>query len=252
MKNYKMVLQYDGTRYRGWQKQKNTEETIQGKLEAVLQRVFGAEVLVHGAGRTDAGVHAWGQVANFWLEKEVSPLELQRQLNELLPQDIWVRYLEEAPERFHSRLWASRKHYRYQICLGQRADVFQRKYLWLLEQSLDIERMRQAAKLLLGTKDFRALCDEKKKEKSTVRTLEEITITTSYEDGNTDITLDFYGDGFLYHEVRHITALLVNVASGKEPMEQILKLLETPGAHYAALAPAHGLCLVSVEYLENK
>ncbi len=252
MKNIKMILQYDGSRYRGWQKQKNTSETISEKIETALTQILGETISIHGAGRTDMGVHAQGQVANFWYDGVVCTLELKQKLNAALPQDIRVRSMEEVVPRFHSRLWTSRKHYRYRICLGQRADVFSRKYVWQFNQELDLERMRQAASELVGTRDFRALCDEKKKDKSTVRTVERIDISSVSEDDIVHVILDFYGDGFLYHEVRHMVALLVNIASKKEPIEQIKILLETPGAHYAALAPAQGLCLMEIDYAEEQ
>lgn len=252
MKNIKMILQYDGGRYRGWQKQKNTSETISEKIETALTQILGKPISIHGAGRTDMGVHAQGQVANFWCDGVLSVSELKQQLNAILPQDIRVRSMEEVAPRFHSRLWASRKHYRYRICLGQRADVFSRKYVWQLDQELDLERMRQAASDLVGTRDFRALCDEKKKDKSTVRRVERIDISTVSEEDTVHVILDFYGDGFLYHEVRHMVALLVNIASKKEPIGQVKTLLETPGAHYAALAPAQGLCLMAVDYVEEQ
>ena len=124
--NYKIILQYEGTRYNGWQKQGNTENTIQGRLEAVLGRMAGAPVKVHGSGRTDAGVHAMGQVANFLLDEYWEPKQVTEYLNQYLPEDIAVLRTEQAPERFHSRLHAAGKIYQYQIETRQRRDVFQR------------------------------------------------------------------------------------------------------------------------------
>ena len=124
--NYKMILQYDGTRYDGWQRQGNTDQTIQGKLEAVLGRLAEETVEVHGSGRTDGGVHARGQVANFHLKQAREPEEIRAYLNRYLPEDICVLELTAAPERFPSRLNACRKTYRYQMWLDGKTDVFQR------------------------------------------------------------------------------------------------------------------------------
>ena len=136
--NYKMILQYDGTRYDGWQKQGNTDRTIQGKLEAVLGRLAEETVEVHGSGRTDGGVHARGQVANFHLKRAREPEEIRAYLNRYLPEDICVLELTAAPERFHSRLNACRKTYRYQIWMDGKTDVFQRDYFYGLGKQLDI------------------------------------------------------------------------------------------------------------------
>ena len=163
--NYKMILAYDGARYDGWQKQGNTERTIQGKLEAALGRLTGETVELQGAGRTDAGVHARGQAASFHLASERDCRELLEELNRYLPEDLAVLSLERAPERFHARLNALGKRYRYQLAFGSRKPVFERKYLYREEKPLDFEAMEQAARYLEGTTRFPLLLRQPADEK---------------------------------------------------------------------------------------
>ena len=145
MRNIKIIVQYDGTRYSGWQSQEHDENTIQGKLTAVLTRLLGEAVELAGSGRTDAGVHALGQVANFKTRSEMSCVELLENLNHYLPEDIGVISVEEVDARFHSRLNAVRKTYRYHIWNSPVHAVFERRYTWSIEQPLDVPAMRRAA-----------------------------------------------------------------------------------------------------------
>ena len=140
MINYKMILQYDGSRYSGWQVQGNTEQTIQGKLQSVLEKMTGEEIEIHGSGRTDAGVHAMGQVANFKLQGAYEPEEIKRYCNQYLPEDIVVLEVSEVPLRFHSRLNAVKKTYCYRIFLGEKPDVFRRKYVTPVVEDLNITK----------------------------------------------------------------------------------------------------------------
>lgn len=160
--NYKMILQYDGTRYNGWQKQGNTDNTIQGKLETLLSRIAGEPVEIHGAGRTDAGVHAAGQVANAKFHTDLSDEELLQTINHYLPEDIEVTSLARMPERFHSRLNAVDKTYEYRIVIDGRKHVFERKYVYFPEAPLDVEKMKEASKAFIGTYDFRSFCANKR------------------------------------------------------------------------------------------
>ena len=243
--NYKLTIQYDGSRYDGWQKQGNTDNTIQGKLEAVLSRLAGEAVEVHGAGRTDAGVHAGGQVASVRLPEERPEAELLEHLNRYLPEDIAVTSVQQAPERFHARLNAKGKLYRYSIRLGSIPDVFRRRYQYQVEPPLDIAAMRAAAENLCGTHDYRAFCSNKRYKKSTVRTVYSIDIRVSGR--NMDIF--FHGNGFLYNMVRILTGTLLEVGLGEkspDDMDSILADLDRSRA--GKTAPAQGLCLVSVEY----
>ena len=169
--NYRLILQYDGSRYDGWQRQGNTEKTVQGKIEEVLSRLLEEPVEIDGAGRTDAGVHALGQTANFHTERKLDPEELKAALNKFLPEDIGVLRAEEVPERFHSRLNARGKTYRYRVATGEEKNVFERKQIYPLDQPLDVDAMRRGAALMIGEKDFRGFSSMKKTKKSTVRRL---------------------------------------------------------------------------------
>lgn len=149
--NYKILVQYDGTRYEGWQRQERTESTIQGKIEAVLSKMCGEEVQIQGAGRTDAGVHAKEQVANVHLKEQVDPQEVKQYLNRYLPEDIAVSEVREVPERFHSRLNATGKIYVYRIATGEVKKVFERRYIYDFGEKPDMELMCRAAEILTGT-----------------------------------------------------------------------------------------------------
>lgn len=243
--NYKLTIAYDGSRYNGWQKQGNTPNTIQGKLEAILSRLEGKSVELHGAGRTDAGVHAEGQVASVKLRSGISPEKLISYVNQYLPEDIAIICVGEAPERFHARLSAKGKTYRYSIHRGPVPDVFRRKFQYRVEVPLDIPAMKKAAEALCGTHDYRAFCSLKRYKKSTVRTVRSISLV---ENGD-DLDIEFYGDGFLYNMVRIMAGTLIEVGLGQrspDDMETILSSLDRSNA--GKTAPAQGLCLVKVEY----
>ena len=243
--NFKLTIQYDGTRYDGWQKQGNTDNTIQGKLESVLSRLAGRPVEVHGAGRTDAGVHAEGQTASVRLPDQFFPREVLEYLNRYLPEDIAVLTVEEADDRFHARLSAAGKVYRYSIRTGGVPDVFRRKYQYTVEGTPDIAAMERAAALLTGTHDFRAFCSNKRYKKSTVRTIHSIHIAV---DGP-DLTITFHGNGFLYNMVRILTGTLLEVGFGERKAEEMGEILSSLDRTKAGkTAPAQGLALVKVEY----
>ena len=243
--NYKLTLQYDGSRYDGWQRQGNTANTIQGKLEAVLSRLAQDPVEVHGSGRTDAGVHALGQVASVQLPGEPAPQEVMDYLNRYLPEDIAAVAVEPAPPRFHARLSAKGKRYRYQLRLGRVPDVFRRKYQYRVEEPLDLAAMERAAALLTGRHDFRSFCADRRFKKSTVRTLRSIEL----DPRGADLDLVFRGDGFLYHMVRILTGTLLEVGLGRRAAEDIPAILAAGDRSAAGFtAPAQGLVLVEVAY----
>lgn len=245
MKNYKIIIQYDGTRYRGWQGQSSTDETIQGKLEAVLSKMAGEEVQVIGSGRTDAGVHAIGQVANFHLKRVYDQEEILDYLNRYLPEDIAVCDISEVDDRFHSRYHAKKKTYLYRIHTGRIPEVFERKYVYDYQTPLSVERMREAAALLVGTHDFKSFCGNKKMKKSTVRTIYEIKI----EETEREIRLYYTGDGFLQNMIRILTGTLLEIGDGRRAAEEILTILDAQEREAAGYtAPACGLTLFSVEY----
>ena len=243
--NYKLLLQYDGTKLNGWQKQGNTDNTIQGKLEAILEKMYGMYVEIHGSGRTDAGVHALGQVANFRAPEMFSLDEILNTLNEYLSKDIRVLSVEEVDERFHARLTAKGKTYEYRIDNGKIANVFQRKFTMREENPLDLEAMRAAAIQFLGTHDFKTFCANKKMKKSTVRTITSIEIKEM--DGI--VSIRYTGNGFLYNMVRILTGTLIEVGRGKRKPAEMADVIHAKDRGAAGFtAPAQGLFLVEVDY----
>lgn len=245
MKNYRLKIQYDGTRYRGWQRLAGREDTIQGKIENVLSRLLDTPVQLDGAGRTDAGVHARCQVANVHLTCRWEPAELKQKLNEYLPEDIRILEVSLAGERFHSRLNALAKVYEYQLLKEGCYDVFTRRYCWQMTQPLDLERMREAAGYLTGEHDFRGFCTKASKKKSTVRRLDKVEIRETKD----SIFLRFEGNGFLYNMVRIMTGTLVEIGTGKREPETIRDILQQKERSLSGeKAPAQGLTLLTVRY----
>lgn len=245
MINYKMILQYDGSRYSGWQVQGNTEQTIQGKLQSVLEKMTGEEIEIHGSGRTDAGVHAMGQVANFKLQSAYEPEEIKRYCNQYLPEDIVVLEVSEVLLRFHSRLNAIKKTYCYRIFLGEKPDVFRRKYVTSVAETLDITKMKAAAEVLLGTHDFTSFCGNRHFKKSAVRTIYEIRL----EEKKDELDIYFTGNGFLQNMVRILTGTLLEVGTGKREVREMKEILEGRNRSLAGpMAAAKGLVLMNVEY----
>lgn len=243
--NYRMDIQYDGTRYGGWQKQKDTDNTIQGKIEEVLGRMCGMPVSIQGAGRTDAGVHARGQVANVFLDTDKTCEEICRYLNKYLPEDIEITRVTKAEERFHSRLNAKEKVYQYRVVTGVHKNVFERKYQCPLHEELDVKAMKQAAGYLEGTHDFKSFCSNKKMKKSSVRTIFCIEI----EDLGQEVKLTFTGNGFLYNMVRILAGTLIEVGRGERRPEEMPEILEACDRSLAGFtAPARGLTLLEVRY----
>lgn len=243
--NYKAVVQYEGTRYRGWQIQGNTENTIQGKLTALLTRMAGESVEIHGSGRTDAGVHAAGQVISFRCGCGRSAEEIRDYMNTYLPEDMAVLSVEEAPPRFHARLNAVSKTYVYRIWNSPVSNVFGRRFMTHIREPLNVEAMREAAGHLCGRADYRAFCSLKRFKKSTVRTVREIRI----EQAGPKIEIYYTGDGFLYHMVRIMTGTLVEAGLGLRKAGEMQEILESlDRARAGRLMPPEGLTLLRVEY----
>ena len=244
MYNYKMLICYDGTRYSGWQRQGNTGATIQARLERNLSELLGEAIEISGSGRTDAGVHARGQVANFHTEKQLDCTVLLRQLNSRLPEDIAVLSISPAAPRFHARLSARSKTYCYTVNTSCIPDVFASRFEYRLGERLELAPMKTAADLLLGTHDFRGFSTGHTK-KSTIRTITAIELR---QEGD-KLMITFTGDGFLYNMVRILTGTLLEVGLGKRPPESIPEIFQTRNRTQAGFtAPAQGLCLVCVEY----
>lgn len=245
MRNYKMVLSYDGTRYRGWQRLGDSDNTIQGKLETVLGRMVDAPVEVIGSGRTDAGAHAKGQVANFHCDTDMNADEICAYLRRYLPSDIGVISVSEASTRFHSRLNAVSKTYSYSIWNSDEPCVFERKYAWILPEELDLSAMRQAAEYYCGTHDFLAFCSNKHFKKSSVRTVNSVAI---FREGKM-LRIEINGNGFLYNMVRIMVGTLVEVGRGVRVPDSVPNIFESRcRAQAGETAPPQGLCLMEVYY----
>ncbi len=244
MKNYKITVQYDGSKYNGWQRQGNTGNTIQEKFENVLSLMCGRNIEIFASGRTDSGVHAKGQVANFKCETDLSLNEIKDYLNRYLPEDILVTSISEADERFHSRLNVVSKTYEYKIAT-EKPDVFIRKYVFKTDKKPDVEKMRSASELLLGRHDFKGFSSVKKTKKSTERTINFIDIT---ESGGI-ITIKINGSGFLYNLVRIISGTLLQIGTGELETSVINEVFEEKNREKAGVTlPACGLTLVEVFY----
>ena len=245
MRNMRLDLCYDGTRYRGWQRQPQVENTIQGKLETALSRILEEPVEVYGSGRTDAGVHAMHQVASFRCESTMPEEEMLRQLRHYLPDDIGVLNLKMAGERFHARYNALRKTYRYRIWNSESPCVFERRFVTVEEEPLDVEAMQKAASYFLGQHDFSSFVNHKSSKKSGVR---HIFFLDVIKDGSyIDITVN--GNGFMRNMVRILAGTLIEVGMGKRDPDSIPQLFEEGvRAQAGFLAPPQGLMLMEVEY----
>lgn len=245
MRNFKAIVQYEGTRYQGWQKQDTTDNTIQGKLEKLLSRMAGVPTEVQGSGRTDAGVHSLGQTMNFRMETSLTPKALMDTMNSYLPEDIAIVSLTEASERFHSRLNATGKRYCYRVLNSTIPHIFERRYVYQVEEKLDIDAMRTAAAYLKGSHDFKAFTSTKRGKKSTVRRIDEINIEVVGD----EIRFTFTGNGFLYHMVRIIVGTLLEVGKKKMKPEQMKEILLSENREQAGpLVPGQGLTLMEVFY----
>ncbi|WP_187119266.1 tRNA pseudouridine(38-40) synthase TruA [Clostridium polynesiense] len=245
MRNLKMIVQYDGSRYKGWQKQKGVDLTIQSKLENVLSKMTGEEVQVVGCGRTDTGVHAENYVANFHTASTMKIDEIQDYLYEYLPEDIVVKSMKDTSERFHARYNVKSKTYVYRINNNKFRDVFSRRYVYHLNEELNLQYMKDAAKVLIGTHDFQSFTSLKSNTKSTVRTINYINIS----DNNGVIEIEVNGNGFLLNMVRIITGTLLEAGRGKYSAADIEKILmEKKRSEAGPIAPAKGLCLKVVNY----
>lgn len=244
-RNIKLILKYDGTKYHGWQKQGNTEKTIQGKLEQLLSRMTEETIEVQGSGRTDAGVHALEQVANFHTYTSMSVDSIKQYMQNYLPKDIGILQVEEETLRFHSRLSAKKKQYEYRIYIGKENPVFERAYCWHIDEPMMIEEMKKASKYFLGEHDFKSFCGNPKMKKSTVRIIEEIQI----EKQDHMLYLRFTGNGFLMNMVRILTGTLVEVGIGKRNYHEMEDILNAKKREVAGvLAPSQGLFLKKVWY----
>ena len=244
MRNLRLDICYDGTRYRGWQRLSGTGNTIQGKLETALSRILGEPIEISGSGRTDAGVHAKGQVANFHCESTMPAGEILLQLRRYLPEDIGIYSCREASNRFHARLNAKEKTYRYRIWNSEAPCVFERRFVAVFPEKLDVAAIEQAAEKLVGEHDFSAFCGNPRFKKTTVRFLRSIRIQRVGE----ELRLSFTGNGFLHSMVRILTGTLIEVGRGQRSAESMELLFGAKREQAGFLAPPQGLCLMEVEY----
>lgn len=259
----KITLAYDGTAYVGWQRQA-AGVSIQGLLEDALARLDGAPVTVHGAGRTDAGVHAFGQVASAVVSMPHGLAVIERALNGMLPPDVRVRAVEDAPPEFHARYSASGKAYEYRIWHGDVQPPFARVWSWHLPRALDAGAMDGAARALEGRHDFAAFQSAGGSTTTTVRTVTSARVRAGFRDASARaglvdlvgaqdadrlVTLHIQADGFLRHMVRAIAGTLVEIGEGRRDPDSMAELVAgRTRADAGATAPPHGLVLVCVSY----
>ena len=244
LRNLRLDVCYEGTRYKGWQRLTGVDNTIQGKLEQTLSRILGENIEVSGSGRTDAGAHALGQVVSFHTESDMACEEILSQLRRYLPEDIGIYSCKEAAPRFHARLNAKTKTYRYRIWNSDAPCVFDRRFVYAFTEKLDMQKMQQAAAYFLGEHDFSAFCANKKMKKSTVRRIDSLEIC---RDGG-EIRITVSGNGFLYNMVRIMVGTLIEVGLGQRDPNSISILFGAKREDAGFLVPAQGLCLMEVEY----
>lgn len=245
--NIKMIVAFEGTKYSGWQRNKNATKTIQHKLDETLSKYFEEEVQVIGAGRTDKGVHAKGMVANFHLQQRKKNLQkCKQELNAFLPEDIGIVFMEAVADQFHSRFNAVKKTYVYTFYKAYKGvkPVFGRQYMTALDEHINLHKVQQGIDLLQGTHDFAGFSSDKTK-KSTVRNLESIEII----DDEDFIKFVFTGDGFLYHMIRILMGTLIEIGTGKRQLATISEVFEHKKRSEAGfLVEPSGLTLEEVFY----
>ena len=244
MRNLRLDICYDGTRYRGWQRLPGKDDTIQGKIETTLSRILGEPIEISGSGRTDAGVHARGQVANFHCESTMPAGDILNQLRRYLPEDIGIYSCREVSPRFHARLNAKEKTYCYRIWNSEKPCVFDRRYVTVIPEPLDLEKMRQTAAWFPGEHDFSAFCGNAKIKKSTVRFIRSLDVDRVGE----EIRITVTGNGFLHNMVRIIAGTLIEAGRGERQPDSVAELFGGKRSEAGFLAPGQGLCLMEVEY----
>ncbi|WP_407314102.1 tRNA pseudouridine(38-40) synthase TruA [Desulfosporosinus sp. SB140] len=245
MRNLKMTIAFDGSKYKGWQRQKANDLTIQGKIEAVLSKMTEEDILLVGCGRTDSGVHAENYIANFHTKSALSTKRMLDYLYEYLPEDIVVKSLEDVAERFHARYNVKSKTYVYRINTHKFRDVFNRKYTYHLAEKLNLIEMRKASEVLIGSHDFQSFTNARNSDKSTIRTINFINII----DTEGLLAIEVNGNGFLWNMVRIIVGTLIEVGKGNiQPVDVERILNEKKRWEAGPLAQAKGLFLRDVQY----
>lgn len=244
MRNLRLEICYDGTRYRGWQRLSGTDNTIQQKIETLLSRLLNEPIEISASGRTDAGTHALHQVVSFHCHSEMSCDEILEGLRRYLPEDIGVYSCRNASPRFHARLNALEKTYCYRLWNSALPCIFERKFVYIDPSEYDIERMNQAARYFVGTHDFSAFCANKNMKKSTVRMIRSFSVVRAGDEIQFTVT----GNGFLQHMVRIMVGTLLEIGAGKRDADSIPELFGASRADAGPAVPACGLCLMEVQY----
>ena len=245
MRNLKMTIEYDGFKYKGWQKQKDTDLTIQGKIEAVLSKMTGEDIQLVGCGRTDSGVHAENYIANFHTESAFSTDTMLDYLYEYLPEDIVTKSLEDVAERFHARYNVKSKTYVYRINTNKFRNVFNRKYAYHLAEKINLTEMRKASDVLIGSHDFQSFTNARNSDKSTIRTINYININEK----DCLLEIEVNGNGFLWNMVRIIVGTVIEVGKGNLKPIDVEKILNEKKRWEAGpLAQAKALFLRDVQY----
>ena len=249
MRNIRLEIEYDGTNYNGWQIQRhagsNSHRTIQEIIEKALQKILQEKVKLICSGRTDAGVHANSQIANFKTHSKITLARLHEGLNALLPEDVSIAKVKAVPDAFHSRFSAKSKVYRYTIFNGKHRSAILRNYAYFLRYPLDVKLMRKEAIVLLGRHDFSAFCGSCGKHKNPLKTINNIKIAKK----GAFIYIDVEADGFLYNMVRNIAGTLIEIGRGRFPGGSLKKILFSKNRRLAGpTAPARGLTLMKVTY----
>jgi tRNA pseudouridine38-40 synthase len=243
--NIFLIIEYDGSRYHGWQRQKN-EPTIQETIETAISAMTRQKITLTGSGRTDAGVHALGQTANFSCETKLTPEIFLKGLNSLLPDDIVIKTCRQVHDRFHARYDVIGKTYQYTICNQNLPVALGRQFSWFIRKKLDLEKIRKAIHYIIGVHDFKAFEATGSPRSHTIRTVFNAEIS---EAENNRILFSIRADGFLRYMVRNLVGTLVEIGHGKlRPEDMEIILLSRNRNNAGATAPPHGLCLVSVEY----
>ena len=245
MNNYKLTIQYDGGRYQGWQRLGNSENTIQGKIESVLTEMVGEPIEIIGCSRTDSGVHALSQIANFKSDINMTEAEVMNYLNRYLPRDISIVEVTLVPERFHARYNAKDKTYLYKIWNEQYTNPFMRKYSMHVEESLNVPSMIKASHYFIGSHDFTSYSNAKSKKKSMVREIYSIDI----EENGGFLEIRVRGNGFLYNMVRKIVGTLIEVGLGEIDAKNIPSIIESKErVQTGRMADPAGLYLENVDF----
>ena len=244
MRNLRLDICYDGTKYKGWQRLPGSANTIQSKIETALSRILNEPIEIVGSGRTDAGTHAKMQVVNFHCHSDMPCQELLSQLRRYLPEDIGIYSCRNVSERFHARLNAKTKTYLYRVWNSDKPCVFERRFVYQDSAEYCIDKMQKAGRYFIGTHDFSAFCANKNMKKSTLRCIHSLEINRVGDEIQFLVT----GNGFLHHMVRIMVGTLLEIGRGEREADCIPELFGQERANAGALVPSCGLCLMEVVY----